>query len=143
MAKSLDGLIRHLIDQIALCGEHGESTRFLITTLRIRATHPSHVFNLFFTSFHTYCNILYFGILFFLHISSYLFLKPRALQAIIRLGLLLQSSLPWLKHHFVVSNNTNTSPALANKYAGFIIRVLIRIRSLNFRFHYPRQELLL
>ena len=29
MAKSLDGLIRHLIDQIALCGEHGESTRFL------------------------------------------------------------------------------------------------------------------
>ena len=28
MATSLDGLIRHLVDQIALCGEHGESIRF-------------------------------------------------------------------------------------------------------------------
>ena len=28
MARSLHGLIRHLVDHIALCGEHGNSTRF-------------------------------------------------------------------------------------------------------------------
>ena len=38
MARSLDGLIRHLVDQIALCGEHGESTRFSLSS-SVRATH--------------------------------------------------------------------------------------------------------
>lgn len=39
MARSLDGLIRHLVDQIALCGEYGESTRFPIVS--VRAIHAS------------------------------------------------------------------------------------------------------
>lgn len=33
MAASLDGLIRHLVDQIALCGEHGQSIRFASASL--------------------------------------------------------------------------------------------------------------
>lgn len=38
MARSLDGLIRHLVDQIALCGERGESTRFSLSS-SVRVTH--------------------------------------------------------------------------------------------------------
>ena len=148
MAKSLDGLIRHLIDQIALCGEHGESTRFLHNHLSISSCPRFPCFKSFLYILpHSLQQITLrdsFPCISVSHILSSLFFSNLVLlQNRIRLGLLLQSSLPWLKHHIVVSNKLNTSPALANKYAGFTFRVLIRIRSLNFRFHHSLQELLL
>ena len=42
MARSLDGLIGHLVDQIALCGKHGESDS-LPHVVHVRATCALHV----------------------------------------------------------------------------------------------------
>ena len=70
MAKSFDGLIRHLIDQIALCGEHGESSRFLHHH-RFEFELPTlPMFEIFFfTTFHVLCNILPIETLTFISLS--------------------------------------------------------------------------
>lgn len=56
MVKSLDGLIRHLVDQIALCGEHGKSTqssRLSVFELRIPSMNEY-----FISTLSVYCTLI-------------------------------------------------------------------------------------